>query len=130
MLNPAALGYQDVVDYLRQAESGGQASILKTIFGEAGSEAILVQWLADADDDAAIADKEATGELYRLGGGRLGASLGPPTGPPSRGCGMWRSDWGGSPRSATSRSRTGSRATSLLPPPPSTRPASARSTRF
>ena len=66
MLKPEALGYQDVVAYLRQAESGGQASILKTIFGEAGSEAILVQWLADANHDRAIADKEATGELYRL----------------------------------------------------------------
>ena len=77
MLKPEALGYQDVVAYLRQAESGGQASILKTIFGEAGSEAMLVQWLADADHDAAIADKEATGELYRLVEARLGLALAP-----------------------------------------------------
>ena len=77
MLKPEALGYQDVVAYLRQAESGGQASILKTIFGEAGSEAMLVQWLADADHDAPIADKEATGELYRLVEARLGLALAP-----------------------------------------------------
>jgi hypothetical protein len=77
MLKPEALGYQDVVAYLRQAESGGQASILKTIFGEAGSEAMLVQWLADADHDAAIVDKEATGELYRLVEARLGLALAP-----------------------------------------------------
>jgi PglZ domain len=79
MLKPEALGYQDVVTYLRQAESGGQASILKTIFGEAGSEAILVQWLADADHDTAIGDKEATGELYRLVEARLGLTLASPT---------------------------------------------------
>jgi PglZ domain len=75
MLKPETLGYRDVVAYLRQAESGGQASILKTIFGEAASEAILVQWLADVDHDTAIADKEATGELYRLVEARLGLAL-------------------------------------------------------
>jgi hypothetical protein len=75
MLKPETLGYRDVVAYLRQAESGGQASILKTIFGEAGSEAILGQWLADADHDAPIADKEATAELYRLVEGRLSLAL-------------------------------------------------------
>ncbi len=77
MLKPEALGYQDVVAYLRQAESDGQASILKTIFGEAGSETILVQWLADADHDAPIADKEAIAELYRLVEARLGLALAP-----------------------------------------------------
>lgn len=77
MLKPEALGYQDVVAFLRQAENGGHASILKTIFGEAGSEALLVQWLADANHDAQIANKEATGELYRLVEARLGLALAP-----------------------------------------------------
>lgn len=75
MLKPEGLRYRDVVDFLRQAESGGPASILKTIFAGAGSETILALWLADAGHDESIAEKEATGELLKLIEARLGLAL-------------------------------------------------------
>jgi hypothetical protein len=75
ILRPEGLRYGDVVDFLRQAKSGGPASILKTIFPDAGSETILALWLADTGHDAAIAEKEASAELIKLVEARLGLAL-------------------------------------------------------
>ena len=75
MLSPDSLTYEDVVAYLEQAERGGDASILRTIFGAGSSEGLLVQWLASDENDAAIVEKGGLDELYRLVEARLGLSL-------------------------------------------------------
>jgi hypothetical protein len=75
MLAPESLTYDDVVSYLEQARTGGQGSMLKTIFGGASSELLLTQWLADESHDAEILDKRALEELLRLIEARLGLSL-------------------------------------------------------
>jgi hypothetical protein len=75
MVDREALTYDDVVSYLDQAGGGEQASILKTIFGGASSEALLTQWLADESHDSQIVAKGAIGELYRLIDARLGHAI-------------------------------------------------------
>lgn len=75
MLRPDSLTYDDVGRYLEQAGEVGQASILKTIFGGASSEALLTLWLADEAHDGQIAEKTASDELSRLVEARLGLSL-------------------------------------------------------
>jgi hypothetical protein len=75
MLEPESLTYDDVVSYLEQARTGGQGSMLKTIFGGASSELLLTQWLADESHDHEILDKQALDELLRLIEARLGLSL-------------------------------------------------------
>lgn len=75
MLAPGSLTYDDVVSYLEQARTGGQGSMLKTIFGGASSELLLVQWLADGSRDNEIVVKQALSELLRLIEVRLGLSL-------------------------------------------------------
>src|SRR5262249_6873334 len=66
MLEPEALTYDDVVSYLEQALTGGQGSILKTIFGGASSELLLTQWLTYDLRDGEITSKGALCELLRL----------------------------------------------------------------
>jgi hypothetical protein len=75
MLAPGSLTYSDVVGYLEQAEDGGEASILKTIFGAATSENLLVRWLTDKSSDEAVQEKGADAELYRLIEARIGLGL-------------------------------------------------------
>ena len=75
MLAPESLTYDDVVNYLEQGRSGGQGSMLRTIFGGATSELLLTQWLADESHDNEIIDKQALSELLRLIKARLGLSL-------------------------------------------------------
>ena len=73
LLRPEAVGYQDVADFLEQAEGEGGASRLKLLFrDEPDGLALLARWLADESRDAAIEDKAATGELYALVEARLG----------------------------------------------------------
>ena len=75
MLAPESLTYDDVVAYLEQAQTGGQGSILKAIFGGASSELLLTHWLADDARDEEIVAKQALPELLRLIESRLGLSL-------------------------------------------------------
>jgi hypothetical protein len=75
MLTPESLTYGDVVSYLEQARTGGQGSMLKTIFGGASSELLLTRWLADESHDTEIRDKQALNELLRLIETRFGLSL-------------------------------------------------------
>lgn len=75
MLRPANLTYDDIVSILSQSEEGAAASVLRALFDGAQSEALLVRWLAQEDKDAAIVEKEATGELFKLIEARLGIAL-------------------------------------------------------
>lgn len=75
MLATDALAYEDVVGFLAQANDGGDASILRTLFGSASSEVLLAQWIASAERDATIVEKGATSELYRLVEARVGLAL-------------------------------------------------------
>jgi hypothetical protein len=75
LLRPAQVTYDDIVAFLRQAEEGTVASVLRTLFAESQSEALLCRWLADDGQDQAIVDKEAVGELCKLVETRLGLPL-------------------------------------------------------
>ena len=72
MLRPASVGYDDIVSFLHQGEEGKSASVLRTIFDGAQSEALITRWLADEDKDATIAEKSAAVELLKLVETRLG----------------------------------------------------------
>ena len=72
MLRPASVGYDDIVAFLHQGEESRSASVLRTIFGGAQSEALVTRWLADEDKDATIAEKSAAVELFKLVETRLG----------------------------------------------------------
>ncbi len=68
--------YPDIAGFLDQSErTGGQASLLRTIFGGAPSEVLLAQWLADPAQDTTIAEKGAAPELLKLVEARLGLAL-------------------------------------------------------
>lgn len=75
MLRPASIGYDDIVSFLRQGDDGRSASVLRTIFDGAHSEALLTRWLADEQKDASIAEKDAVPELFKLIEARLGLAL-------------------------------------------------------
>ncbi len=75
MLASDSLRYEDVVFYLEQAENGGDASILRTIFGAVPSESLLVQWIVSEEHDAAVVEKGGLEELYRLVEATLGLAL-------------------------------------------------------
>jgi hypothetical protein len=73
MLRPATLTYDDIVAFLGQ---GGQvASVLHSLFGGAQAEALLSHWLASADRDEVLVEKEALPELLKLIRVRLGLEL-------------------------------------------------------
>lgn len=76
LLAAEKVSYRDIVGFLKQSEGGGgQASMLRTIFSGASSEALLASWLADEAQDEAIAEKDAAGELFKLIRTRLGLEL-------------------------------------------------------
>jgi len=75
MLRPAHVTYDDIVAFLHQGDEGQSASVLRTLFAGAASEVLLTRWLADTQQDAAIVDKDATSELYKLIASRLGLAV-------------------------------------------------------
>jgi hypothetical protein len=76
MLAPESLRYEDVVRLCAPGPDGGQASLLRVVFPEAGDNAgLLAAWLALPETDEALAEKEAGPELFKLIGSRLGLSL-------------------------------------------------------
>jgi hypothetical protein len=79
MLHSAAVGYDDVVSFLQQADETASASILRTIFDGAQSEALMSCWLAEDHRDTQILEKEATDELFKLIESRIGMSIQPDT---------------------------------------------------
>ncbi|KAA3641212.1 MAG: PglZ domain-containing protein [Armatimonadetes bacterium] len=72
MLRPASVGYDDIVSFLHQGEEGTSASVLRTIFDGAQSEALITRWLADEEKDESIVEKDAAVELFKLIESRLG----------------------------------------------------------
>ncbi len=75
MLKPTSIRYDDVVSFVGQGDEGHTASILHTIFKGAPSEAILTQWIAEAERDEVLHEKDAAGELYQLIEARLGLPI-------------------------------------------------------
>jgi len=75
MLKPASIRYDDVVSFISQGDQRQTASILHTVFKGAPSEAILTQWIAEADRDDVLREKGAAGELFQLVEARLGLSV-------------------------------------------------------
>jgi hypothetical protein len=75
MLRPATVTYDDIVSFLAQGDEGAQASVLRTLFEGAYSEALIARWLADETKDGLIEGKEATPELLKLMDARLGLAL-------------------------------------------------------
>ncbi|MFC1805506.1 PglZ domain-containing protein [Planctomycetota bacterium] len=81
MLSPNTVTYQDIVGLLEQVDDRRRASMLKLVFaGCSTSTAILAAWLADSSRDAAITEKQAAPELYKLVAARLGIEIEPGTG--------------------------------------------------
>ena len=72
MLRPASVGYDDIVSFLCQGEEGTSASVLRTIFDGAQSEALITRWMAEEDKDETIVEKDAVVELFKLVESRLG----------------------------------------------------------
>ena len=72
LLRPASVGYDDIVSFLHQGDEGKSASVLRTMFGGAQSEALITRWLADEDQDATIVEKGAAVQLLKLVETRLG----------------------------------------------------------
>ncbi len=84
MLAPARLGYADVAALLDQGGNGEAASMLRVIFEPAEKTAeIIAAWLATPRKDAAVQEKEATGELLKLLERRLGLNVDPAASLPS-----------------------------------------------
>ena len=74
LLGRERVTYQDLVA-ASTAEGAAPPSVLRTLFRDPASEAQLASWLADADLDALIKEKEAAYELARLVKARLGIEL-------------------------------------------------------
>ena len=72
---PVSVGYDDIVSFLHQGEEGKSASVLRTIFDGAQSEALITRWLAFEDKDATIVEKDAAVELLKLVETRLGLPM-------------------------------------------------------
>jgi hypothetical protein len=72
ILRPASVTYDDIVLFLHQGDEGQPASVLRTLFDGVHSEDLLTRWLADDGKDEAIAEKDATHELFKLIEMRLG----------------------------------------------------------
>lgn len=72
MLRPASVSYDDIVSFLHQHEDDKSASVLRTIFDGAQSEALITRWLAEEGTDATIVKKGALVELLKLVETRLG----------------------------------------------------------
>ena len=76
LLTSDRVTYQDIVGFVEQSEGGEtRTSMLRTIFRGASSEVLLARWLADKNQDNAIAEKHATDELLKLIQARLGFQL-------------------------------------------------------
>ena len=81
MLAPERVSYDDLVRAMSDSASAEPPSLLKAIFHDAANtkatrnETILTSWLVADSHDAEIVDKEATRELVKLIGSKLGLEL-------------------------------------------------------
>ena len=74
MLASDSIIYEDIVGLLK-AENG-RKSMLRVIFDKAHSNADLIaDWMATPESNAAVMEKSAKGELFKLVGSRLGLEL-------------------------------------------------------
>lgn len=73
-LEPAGVGYAEIASYFDQGSEG--TSILRLLYGNVGSEAILAQWILDATRDGELQEKGAAPELRSLAQTRVGLTLG------------------------------------------------------
>src|SRR6266508_792929 len=75
MLRPTTVTYDDIVSFLAQGDERKPASVLRTLFDGAHSEALIARWLADESKDGTIHAKDAAPELLKLIETRLGLIL-------------------------------------------------------
>ena len=75
MLRPATVTYDDIVSLLAQSDEGAQASVLRSLFDGAQSEALIALWLADETRDGAIQAKDATARAPEADRGPAGLEL-------------------------------------------------------
>lgn len=74
LLAPESLAYGDIVRFLAQRK-GEEASLLRLVLGEGSSEALIARWLSSEAHDTELEAKQATAELFKLVGARLGFTL-------------------------------------------------------
>lgn len=80
LLASGSLVYDDIVKFLENQNGDEPASMLKVVFeGCRDSMSILVSWLADDGNDAAVDAKDAKAELFKLVETRLGFTVPPST---------------------------------------------------
>ena len=72
-LEPAGVGYAEIASCFDQGSE--DTSILRLLYGNVGSEAILAQWILDADRDDELQAKGAAAELRALVRSRVGLAL-------------------------------------------------------
>jgi hypothetical protein len=72
-LEPAGVGYAEIASYFDQGSE--DTSILRLLYGNVGSEAILAQWILDPSRDDELEDKGAAPELRALAQSRVGLTL-------------------------------------------------------
>lgn len=84
LLGPETVTYGDLVRAV-QSDGGEPPSLLRAILTSASSEGQIAHWLASPDVDRAITEKEASAELGKLIGTRLGLAL------TDEGLAKWRS---------------------------------------
>jgi len=72
-LTPAGVGYAEIASWFDHGSE--DTSILRLLYGNVGSEAILVQWILDAGRDEELVKKGATAELRSLVQTRVGLVL-------------------------------------------------------
>ena len=75
LLGREKVTYEELVAAVGNGGEGARPSLLKPLLDGVSSEAKIASWLADANLDERIADREATTELRRLVAVRLGIDL-------------------------------------------------------
>ncbi len=72
-LEPAGVGYTEIASYYDQGSE--DTSIVRLLYGNVGSDAILAQWILDAGRDDELREKGAAPELRALVQSRVGLAL-------------------------------------------------------
>lgn len=72
-LEPARVGYAEIASYFDQGSE--DTSILRLLYGNVGSDAILAEWILNASRDEELREKGAVAELLALIESRVGLSV-------------------------------------------------------
>lgn len=78
-LEPTGVGYGEIASYFDQGSE--DTSILRLLYGNVGSEAILAQWILDTGRDDELREKGAVPELRALIESRVGLAVSDATAP-------------------------------------------------